>query len=721
MLLSAGSSSPALLAAGSPTRQALVIGMEKCPGLPPLSNAERDVAALGDTLESRSAFQVQRLQAESRADLTGNLTKWVREIRGQARVGIVYLRGRLLVGSDMRAYLATAETNLAQPELGGVAVTDVIRQLRECAGAEAVLFLLDVSRDAPFSTLQKPLAAAVDEAGKDSPANSPPVVVLAGGAGSQGTGESRESRSPFAVMCSRGLRGEADLNQDGAVTVVELRKYLTDTNRGNTPVQYAATATANAELAIVNVRPTGLDELLSDLADRLSDDLTEQQAELVAVPDFRVDLGTAGQDQVLGQDYGPLMRYCVTKLKQQLLVRADNRYRVIDGKVLRQSLQAKEISPQNIEEKARLQQLAEELQKKIPGKPVALIVGGIRHLGGSELTITCTPWNAKQGAAGREVTGRGILKPSEKILDGESLRITPVALVPNPPVAQTPLDMANLNEPGIPEQLLQAGEVFEQNAQKPHPLADDQFPLRVWLEVDGRFPKPEWSADRRQLCYYLRQGQRYKIWIENGTAEPVFLRLLVDGLNTLPDFPLTKTVGLFEVASQDVTTGQLPAQYANLTNARAWYCVPGKYCIEGFYTTIENKGPETRQKAERAAFVVTDASLSEAWQHNYLKDVGIITAAFYKPLARNELMAPRQADVGTSLGPRSQTTVNMYRGKQVAGELIAVEHLRYGFSPAAGQELAAAHVSNAPVTSEDTSTVTSTGWRNNGKRVGKRR
>ena len=238
-------------------------------------------------------------------------------------------------------------------------------------------------------------------------------------------------------------------------------------------------------------------------------------------------------------------------------------------------------------------------------------------------------------------------------------------------------------EPDDVQQVRNEIRQMQQDSERPNPLLDPGFPWRISLKVEGETLHPEFSKNKRHAYVNVAQGTTYSIGIENLNNQPVFLRLLVDGLNTLPDKPLLQKQDKFEVAVKDTKAKLQPAQYVSLTNARAWFCDPtSKYEVRGFFTGFDARTGGPHADATLRTFVVTDASSSEAALNGHLKDVGIITAAFYIPRSKTSLSmsvsSGNRTVYGTKLGEEQNEKVERYEGQQVPGELLGVVHLRYG-------------------------------------------
>jgi hypothetical protein len=159
----------------------------------------------------------------------------------------------------------------------------------------------------------------------------------------------------------------------------------------------------------------------------------------------------------------------------------------------------------------------------------------------------------------------------------------------------------------------------------------------------------------------VRKGEVYELWIENRSGQVVLMRLLVDGLNTLPEKDTTKGV-------QTVVIGKR----VNLDQARHWELDPAEsrvFAVRGFVTEVAAQG-------KLREFVVVDAEESLAGRQKFTDQIGIITAAFYTP-------AGTQRGVGTGLG--KERTEEFLKSRELEpGKLLSVVHLRYVDATALG-------------------------------------
>ena len=106
---------------------------------------------------------------------------------------------------------------------------------------------------------------------------------------------------------------------------------------------------------------------------------------------------------------------------------------------------------------------------------------------------------------------------------------------------------------------------LDEESKGPHPMTNPnfEFPVRIYVggkERPGHARGNEWFVP-------LRKGETYEIYVENRSGQPVCMRLLVDGLNTLPDLEMAKTKGMATFVW---------GQHVNLEDARHYVLDPAK-------------------------------------------------------------------------------------------------------------------------------------------------
>lgn len=680
-------------------RHALVVDVGDFQHLAPLEHATQDVEGMSAAL-LRGGLQLQTVTPANSQELVNGVTKWVNDTKKKPSLALLYYRGHLLLGADNCPRLAVATTKPAQVANDGTSLLSLLELLSKC---DSAVVLLDVDcGDIPESDLQQVVKATL--AKLDSKAA---VGIVIGCSRTSASKNDQPGRSAITSVWSQRLRGDIEQSRSGALTWQDLvTSSQRELSSGRATLVIDRLPALSQSGVLASVKPRKLDELLSDLGDRIASELHRHGVEGTAIPDFQVQAAEGVKS--VGQDFGPLLRYCGQKLRSEIAARANFRYRLLSEDWLRSRLQDLELGPQTIQGPAMMT-LGESLRKEVGNKPVAVVLCELKQTAGHSVEISCSPWNPQSGATFTTASGSALLNPSEWAMIGRSavnelgmtefrnaapkVSLSKETPTKNNDTLKTDRTRATTQKANKkPYPLLDYGNVddqaqirseiasLEEKARRSHPMKDKFFPFRVSLKRNGSVLPESWSDDDRQLTVKVNKGDRYTVWVENQSTQPVFMRLLVDGLNTLPDHPLLTTEGHFEVVGKDLAKTTSPAQYANLTNAKAWFCEPGKYEVRGFFTAIDdqNSGPE--RDAQRAAFVVTDASDSEAWRKGYLKDVGIVTAAFYKPTDRPDrpMSLAAQPRLGTKLGEIGQEKVEVYQGQQVPGELLAVVHLRYG-------------------------------------------
>ena len=284
-------------------------------------------------------------------------------------------------------------------------------------------------------------------------------------------------------------------------------------------------------------------------------------------------------------------------------------------------------------------------------------VGTLIERDGRTVTVRCQLLRTDDSSLVVQTTVRAELNDSEWAMLGRSVNVEPTDYA-------QPADAGS----SIPAQVAQISRI-EQRAQTAHPLADPQFPMRVRIMVGNQERKGVFRDG--ELHVPVKPGEVYRIQVENGKDHGLFLRLLVDGLNTLPERVWTKGVEVEAAPRREVAA----AQPVNLAEARAWWLDPpaagqtaAVYGVRGFFSQVGDN-------AKYNEFRVVDAHQSQAARIGFADQAGLITAAFYQPVPKPTRTGER--GLGTALGDEYQTQTEMYKGDNVPGPLLAVIHIRY--------------------------------------------
>lgn len=629
-----------------------------------ISENSNGLSSLRESFDKRYGFHACIAQANN--SLPREVQGWVNTIKDDAVVTLVHYEGPANIEND-------------ELLLGRLSLQMLIDETAR-TGAKEVLLSLDIpALDLTNSEFMETLAK--DFANRRTSNASTAVIHVLANLRSGGT-TARE------ILCREFSRG-ADINSGPDLTFAALQERLSTSG-----IAMLSSAETQSPRSLVRRRPFKVSETIEELASAIATQLHHKKINVVAVPDVILKHGFEIPEDVPGQNYGELLRKSANQLRKELAGRSRFQYKVLGDDWFRDILSTVRVTPAEISGPALLDVYQQMKTAKLPtanaGEPVAVVIVELQHdpQNPAEVVLISTVWSVPDGTPLlNEFRGIAILGPSEwgetgysglnrvtlnKFTSGEEFAPIP------PPNQQKknnrfniqPLDELDFFNPDDVQKNLTEINQLAQTAE--HPLLDVHFPFRISMTSKGLKKALRFSEDRKHAFVDVQAGDTYELHIQNDSAYPVFMRLLVDGLNTLPDRPLTKREGIFEVAEKDERAPLQKAQIVSLTNARAWFCEPGHYQVNGFFTHIgENK------VADVAEFVVTDAANSAAWAKGYPKDIGIITAAFYAPLEKPQDLAPDDR-LGTRLGKEVQEQVKFYRGNHVPGELLGVIHLRYG-------------------------------------------
>ena len=176
----------------------------------------------------------------------------------------------------------------------------------------------------------------------------------------------------------------------------------------------------------------------------------------------------------------------------------------------------------------------------------------------------------------------------------------------------------------------------------------------------------------------------YEIEVENLSGKTVCMRLLVDGLNTLPEK---------QVAAQEVSPGAAnppkppsptpAASYAkavrmlaigqrvSLGDARHYIMDPKQskvYAVRGFAT-------ETGKDGGYLPFKIVEASKALAAREQFTDQIGLITVALYEPMTGPKGSIPRGV-FGTGTGDFKPADIPEIKDID-CGKQIAIIHIHY--------------------------------------------
>ncbi len=624
---------------------AILIGVENYQKATPLTYTINDVDQLALTLRDRGGVPSERVVKfietspdvrfqPLKASLLEQLPRYLRKPKAQDRL-IVYFSGHGFRSQDGNLYLAPLDCDPSNPAATGISVSWLRDQIAACP-AKFKLLVLDSCHAGTEKGEELVKGASAKDLGEPF-RDLEGVVTLASSTGDEKSQIWVEKKqSLFTYWLNQGLAGHADENGDAEVDIDELNKYVhknvthtakTQLHRPQTPVRIIRGGSGTP--VVLELVPTKLKHLIKDMAQQMAWSMQERGIKKVGVLQFTTDtpLGEA-----LGGGFGALGRWCTAELEKTLL--EANTCEVIDSARLVAALKKQKFTVDQLGSPEALHQLAKEL-----GMP-AIVMGTLRHRQNKTITLQCKLQNIESeslvGAAG----GSALLNENEWAMLGYSVSIKPEDRPP--PV------------PGNSDQAAAMIPKLDEKAKGAHPMRDPKFPYRISVMVNGQERQGAFRGN--DYVIPVRNGEVYEIWVKLLNNENCCVRLLVDGLNTLPQKPKgEKGIETIEVAP-----------IVKLDEAREWIMdstkTPGRvWAVRGFVT-------ETGATGKLRRFVVADPAQSLAAQKNFTESMGLITAAFY-----------------TQTGVRSGTTVQPWETPEVieerrdvkAGDLISVVNIRY--------------------------------------------
>jgi hypothetical protein len=632
---------------------AILVGVEKYRHVAPLKYTTRDVTQLATTLRERCRYAADCLltmtdgAADSglqptRENLQQQLTAWLQKPGAQDTL-IVYFSGHgFRDPNSEKMYLAPLDCDLQQLDATGISVAWLRDAIKGCP-ARFKLLVLDTCHAGSEKSLGGGEQLVPTDLGESFKDVSGVVTLASCKAREQSQLWDEKQQSLFSYWLNLGLRGHADLDFDGAVDVDELYKYVDSRVRASVKARFPIAQTpariipADVTGVQVVVRPTPptLRQALTEMAEVFSVATADQQLRQIGVLEFKNDT-EAGE--LLHANFGLLGRYCAEFLEAQMARSAADQVRVIDRETLQRAVTDQGFSLADLGSPAALQTLSAKL-----GGKVALVDGTLSHRVGREMNWRCKLRSGDTGEVLEWAGGTVVLSLDEWAMIGRSVAVTPADRV----VEHTPS-----GDPVRPVDD-QVVDRLDQRAEGPHPLQDKSFPLRVKIKVGGKERAGEFRGN--ELFVPLRKDEVYEVWVENHTGRLVLLRLLVDGLNTLPEKHDAKGVATYIIGKR-----------VNLDEARHWLLRPedGKeFAIRGFVTDV---GPQGKLRE----FKVVDAAESLAARRQVTVQIGVITAAFY---------APGGEDRGLGTAPGRLRDEKILEGEKVkVGNVLAVIHVRYG-------------------------------------------
>ena len=665
-------------AAGPIKGKALLIGIEGYTKAAKLPGVFTDVRVLRDVLTELGGYDVTCInnsapgppmlfQRPERQRLEDSIESWLSDRKAHETV-LLYFSGHGFRDNKNRLYLAAKDCDPKDPEPGGVPISWLREQLVACP-AKMKLLVLDACHAGSARAAFGGNAVEATEL-NDFFGQIKGLVTLASCSGEQKSVLwSDKHQSLFTYWLAQGLSGHADREPLGEITVNELEDFVAPRVRESakaiasheqTPTRLQGPGVT--ENVVLQMRPISYKKLVGNLAEQMDAVIRLKGIERVGVvPQFAC--GTT--EPLSRQDFGLWTTNAPAELVKELANKSRGNYRVIGVNTVRELLQEKEISEEDIG-------TSKSRGLTIEGRNLpALICGRIESLSPQTIALRCCLRDVTDGAvlglaggttaiADAEAGGTATLSGAEAGMSGVSGE---AELVAGSGDADTPPELRRV----------------EIDAEADNPLRDAESPYRARIIVkdsDGHFCNRDLNFHGNRCSVALAKGEVFRIIMSNRSTKPVFARVLVDGLNTLPEKSSTKGV-FVEPRTRDWHGDYCQAQPVNLIEAQAWGPLEPEeeYGVSGFFL-------DTGENAVFDEFKVVDAQRSLAAHSGYTDQLGIITVAFFEmqkkppPSAANPKGARGHRGVGR--GNRYNTQTDVYEGDYLPGRMLAVLHIRYG-------------------------------------------
>jgi uncharacterized caspase-like protein len=641
---------------------ALLIGVEGYRNVTPLKFTVNDVNALAKTLRERNGVSNDSILAmtdeaaslqlrPTRANMIAEIPRWLARIGPDDRL-IVYFSGHGVPDPAGKLYLAPIDLRKTDVPSTGLPVEWLRQQIADCK-ADFKLLIVDACHAGSEKGEDDPIK---DVASKDIGEQFRGVERVVTLASSTGEEKSQiwdaKEQSLYTYWLNQGLKGHADADGNELVDIDELNNYVYKNvvrtskrhfAKKQTPVRIVRSGVEGTPV-VVRVKPIDLKTLLRDMAEQLALAAEDRKLTRLGVIQFSSD---SPRGELLGADFGTLGHWSAEFLEGRLSEEGEGTLTVKDGKSIRSRLEQLKVTLDDLSNPERLKQISQAL-----GGLSALAQGTFRNRSNRVVTLQCRLLRLEDDEVAGSAGGVALLNESEWAMLGKSAALSPVDRKPpllsldNPTPAKDPQDaaVAKLDEKG----------------DGPHPMTNPNFEFPVRIFVGGK-ERPG-SAKGNNWYVPLHEGETYEIYIENRTGGPVCMRLLVDGLNSLPDLEMARTRGV---------ATYVWGQHVNLADARHFVLDPADlktprkiWRVSGFIT-------ETGKNGKLREFVVSTSEKSLAAKRNFTAQMGLITAAFYDPVP-----ATRTGPLGTLAGEERSADLTENE-KYKPGNLRAVVNVYY--------------------------------------------
>jgi hypothetical protein len=573
-----------------------------------------------------------------RASLLDQIPKFLKRPGPSDRV-IIYFSGHGFRDDEGKLYLAPIDCDPKNPADTAIAVTWLREQLAACK-AKLKLLILDACHSGSEKGEDESTSIEAHKLVEPFRGVEGVVTLASSSADQKSQIWEEKQQSLFSYWLNQGLKGHADSDGDAQIDIDELNKYVfrnvtytakSRFPREQTPIRIVRSGTPGVPV-VLRLRPLTLKQVLSDISEELAWAAEERKLKKIGVLEFTND---SKLGELLGADFGLLGRYCAAEIERQLLEDSTGKFSVVSQRRLQSVLKSQQFSLDDLGSSEALTNLSSRV-----GNMSAVVLGTLRNRNGRVVHLQCKLLDTKSDGLAGSAGGVAFLNESEWAMLGRSVSVKFEDRRPPLPGVEP-----KSSEDRVIERL-------DERSNGPHPLKDASFPYRVKVLVNNKERKGFFRGN--DYIVELHKGEVYSLQVQNSSSNVTALRLLVDGLNTLPEPEVTKGV-----------TTYITAPPVTLSEARHWILDPKvseTFTIRGFVTKTGTEGALRE-------FVVVDAEQSVASRHKFTEQIGLITAAFYAP-------KPATRSVGTVPGKERKEDLTERDGID-PGKLLAVIHIRY--------------------------------------------
>ncbi|MDR2755926.1 MAG: caspase family protein [Planctomycetaceae bacterium] len=635
------------------------------------------------TVKHRSLLEKSDLQP-TKANIETLIPKWLRECGSNDTV-LIFFSGHGIARDGKGQVNALVPADFQEDDIAGssIPVAWLRHQLGQCE-AKTKFLLLDCCHAGGEGITVSEISGVLKSATEQEPLD---VITIASCSPNEKSHYWKDQNlSLFSYYLAEALRGDADTNADQLVTANELYSYLHDNVQKTAerlgfqqnPVRIIRSGVTGDPVIVKFDQPLQtLDQLLNDIATKISARMQEKNIKMTGtLPFFSVNQN--GKMITGTAEFGLLPGNCTTKLEQNLARILPNGYDSVHHQKMKLTLEEHGLSVEDVYS-GKIEQAIGTIKYVDTKKVSSFIVGKISSISPNGIVeISCElnglpnitvlgTFSGHVQLSQAELAGMKRSTQAPQLADS-SAKLTAIA----PNHAVNPEYRPGLTATETVDSVTQTSSV---------PLVPldatmaKLFGVTFVVKRGNRFVpvRPIPQGDKTYIP--LEHGDIYRIQIENPTTETVMIRVLVDGLNTLPEkieepekvkfvavattntmqyIESLKNAGAIIVQNEENEFFQVAAP-SGLDCARPWIVKPKmKVEIPGFFHHVGAKGDYKELR-------VTNTRFSIGGQTNFTDQLGLITVGFFTAVSTDSPagnLQERRVGTGMGYGFRQNVVVN---------------------------------------------------------------